>query len=84
MTSLSLTVEERRIARGIQPRAAELRSLMQTYDETAEELVTLARFLIAWGDHPGMLYAYALTAEAYKTLTGFPIPVRLVKKTPKP
>lgn len=80
MSSLTLTDEERTIAREIQPRAAELRNLLQSYDATALELITLARFLLAWDDHPGMLYAFALTAEAYETLTSLPLPVKPIEK----
>lgn len=75
MSSLTLTDEERTIAREIQPRAAELRNLLESYDTAAEELITLAHFLAAWGDHEGMLYAYGLVAAAYEALTGVQLPI---------
>ena len=74
MSYLTLTDEERLIIRETQPRAAELRHLMSVYQNTAIRLEVLAAFLKAGRGQPNMLYALALTDEAYETLTGFPLP----------
>lgn len=82
MTSLSLTEEERTIARGIQPRAAELRHLIESYDAAAVQLITLAHYLNALGEDPSVLYALDLTEKAYLALTGFPLARRRKKTKP--
>ena len=74
MSSLSLTKEERAIAKAIQPRAAELRHLMEAYENTATRLEVLATFLKAGRGQPNMLYALALTDDVYEALTGIPLP----------
>ena len=74
MSSLSLTKEERAIAKAIQPRAAELRHLTEAYENIATRLEVLATFLKARRGQPNMLYALALTDEAYEALTGQQLP----------
>ena len=79
MSSLTLTDEERLIIRETQPRAAELRHLMSVYQNTAVRLEVLAAFLKAGRGQPTMMYALALTDEAYEALTGFPLPEGLTE-----
>jgi len=74
MSSLTLTHEERAIAREIQPRAAALRLLVEANLGAAIRLEVLAAFLRAGRGQPNMLYALALTDEAYEALTGSPLP----------
>jgi hypothetical protein len=74
MSYLSLTEEEREIIQDTQPRVAELRHLMTVYQNTALRLEVLAAFLKAGRGQPNMLYALALTDEAYEALTGLPLP----------
>ena len=76
MSSLTLTDEERAIARGIQTRAAELRQLIESNDDAAVQLITLAHYLNALGDAPSVLYALDLTEKAYLALTGFGLSLR--------
>jgi len=82
MTSLSLTDEERLIAREVQPRAAELRHLTEAYENAATRLEVLAAFLKAGRGQPNMLYALALTDEAYEALTGLPLPAASIEGDP--
>lgn len=82
MTSLSLTDEERLIAGEIRPRAAKLRHLIEAYENTAIRLEVLAAFLKAGRGQPNMLYALALTDEAYEALTGLPLPASALEDDP--
>ncbi len=74
MTSLTLTDEERLLAREAQPRAAALRLLIEANQSAAIRLEVLAAFLRAGRGQPNMLYALTLTDEIYEALTGLPLP----------
>jgi len=75
MSNLHLTDEERLIVAEIPPRAADLKNIIEAYQNASIRLEVLAAFLRSGRGQPNMLYALALTDQVYETLTGQHLPL---------
>ncbi|VXC97887.1 conserved hypothetical protein [Oceanicaulis sp. 350] len=79
MSNLRLTDEERLIISEAQPRAADLRNIVEAYRNASIRLEVLAAFLRSGRGQPNMLYALALTDQVYETLTGQHLPASQIE-----